>query len=140
MKRDWSLLLCILAHIESETLAEFLSDAEHSNWEEGQTLSQRNAQNSKRDKELRLILLHLKLLIDGRFVTGVIIRVTSDGHLVYGCAPEALLTNQGYDLLESLRQDSFWERIKKTAKEKALPLTFDAVKELSAFIIKQTLG
>ncbi|OWQ93844.1 hypothetical protein CDN99_05260 [Roseateles aquatilis] len=52
------------------------------------------------------------------------------------------LTWQGHDLLDTLRSRPMWERIKTTAKEKGLQLTFDAVKGLgqSAFdyVMKQS--
>lgn len=40
------------------------------------------------------------------------------------------LTWRGHDLLNSLRSKAVWERIKTTAKEKSLDLTFDTVKAL----------
>lgn len=40
------------------------------------------------------------------------------------------LTWQGHDLLDTLRSKAVWERIKLTAKEMGIELTFDAVKAL----------
>jgi hypothetical protein len=40
------------------------------------------------------------------------------------------LTWAGHDLLDTIRSKTVWERIKYTAKEKGIELTFDAVKEL----------
>lgn len=40
------------------------------------------------------------------------------------------LTWQGHDLLETMRSKAVWERIKTTAKDKGIELTFDAVKAL----------
>jgi hypothetical protein len=43
-------------------------------------------------------------------------------------------------LLDSIRQNSIWDKIKAKAREKGLDLTFDAVKALAAWAIKSTLG
>lgn len=40
------------------------------------------------------------------------------------------LTWAGYDLLDTIRSQPLWERIKRTAKDKGIELTFDAVKVL----------
>jgi len=40
------------------------------------------------------------------------------------------LTWEGHDLLDTLRSKPVWERVKKTAQEKGIELTFDAVKAL----------
>ena len=41
MKRDWDLIRVILAHVESETLPEFLADLENQKkWIEGQFFSE----------------------------------------------------------------------------------------------------
>ena len=54
-------------------------------------------------------------------------------------APE--LTWAGRDLLDTLRSKPVWERIKTTAKEKGLELTFDVVKGLGKvaldYVMKQ---
>lgn len=47
------------------------------------------------------------------------------------------ITFKGYDLLDTIRTDSIWEKIKKLAKEKGLELTFDVVKELGSIVVKQ---
>lgn len=68
MKQDWDLLRVLLAAIESETLAAFLKDAEKVEaWKEGQLLSERN--KAKQNAGLRIVLLHLKMLIDDGMVT-----------------------------------------------------------------------
>lgn len=50
------------------------------------------------------------------------------------------LTWQGHDLLDTLRSKPVWERIKKTAEEKGIELTFDAVKALGKAALAAILG
>jgi hypothetical protein len=51
------------------------------------------------------------------------------------------LTWQGHELLDTLRSKPVWDRIKTTAKEKGLELSFDVVKGLGKmaldYVIKQ---
>jgi hypothetical protein len=47
----------------------------------------------------------------------------------------ANLTNEGFDLLENIRQDTFWNKTKKVATEKGLPLIVSTIKTISTAII-----
>lgn len=69
--------------------------------------------------------MHAILLWRAGFVRGV------DASNVSGAAVMAdALTWQGYDLLETMRSKDLWERIKATAREKGLELTFDTLKAI----------
>jgi hypothetical protein len=50
------------------------------------------------------------------------------------------LTMAGHDLADTLKSKNVWERVKRTAKEKGIELTFEAVRQLSAAAIKQILS
>ena len=52
-------------------------------------------------------------------------------------APE--LTWAGHDLLDTLRSKPVWDRIKTTAKDKGIELTFDAVKSLGQLALDYVL-
>lgn len=52
-------------------------------------------------------------------------------------APE--LTWAGHDLLDTLRSKPVWDRIKATAKDKGIELTFDAVKSLGQLALDYVL-
>ena len=47
----------------------------------------------------------------------------------------ATLTNEGFDLLENIRQDTFWNKTKKVATEKGLPLIVSTIKTISTALI-----
>lgn len=49
------------------------------------------------------------------------------------------LTWQGHELLDSIRGDTAWKRIKSTAAEKGIDLTVDAVKALARFVLDAML-
>lgn len=45
------------------------------------------------------------------------------------------LSNKGYDLLDSIRQDTIWNKTKSTIKEKGLPLVLDTIKTVAVTLI-----
>ena len=49
------------------------------------------------------------------------------------------LTWQGHDLLDTLRSKPVWEKIKTTAREKGIELTFEAVKALGKLALQSVL-
>ena len=46
----------------------------------------------------------------------------------------------GHDLLATMRSDTWWSKVKKSAVERGLTLTFEVVKELALPAAKQLLG
>jgi hypothetical protein len=50
------------------------------------------------------------------------------------------LTWAGHDLLDTLRSKPVWERIKATAKDKGIELSFDAVKMLGKAALAAVIG
>ena len=141
MRRDWSLLLCLLSHIEAETLDAFLRDGNAGvQWIENQLISEHHRQEEEQRKTNRVVLLHLKMLIDGGYVDGVRVNRGADGCLAVAVSGDVLLTSDGYDLLEALRNQGFWNRVKKAAQEKAVPLTIETLKDLIGFVVKATLN
>ncbi len=140
MKQDWDLLRVLLAAIESETLAAFLKDAEKVEaWKEGQLLSERN--KAKQNAGLRIVLLHLKMLIDDGMVTGVEVHYASIGQrYVYSFRGDPLLTSKGYKLLATLRSEGAWDKMKDLAKSKGIELTFDTIQMLASTVIKRMIG
>lgn len=140
MKQDWDLLRVLLAAIEAETLTAFLKDAEKVEaWKEGQLLSERN--RAKQDAGLRIVLLHLKMLIDDGMVTGVRVRyIPICAGYAYDFDGEPLLTSRGYKLLATLRSEGVWDKMRDLAKSKGIELTFDTVQTLASAVIRKMIG
>lgn len=46
----------------------------------------------------------------------------------------------GHELLDQMREASFWNKVKQTAIEKGIGLTVDAIKSIAAYLIQHTLG
>ena len=120
MKRDWDVIREALLQIEALTHEERLR-AEYGILE-GQS------------PEERTIAEHVMMLWEGGYVDGADAGNLAGPHLM---APE--LTWQGRDLLDTLRSKPVWERIKKTAAEKGVELTFDAVKAIGKLALDYVL-
>ena len=138
MKLDWNLIRVILAHIESETIKEFLDDANSlSEWKEGQLLSDRRDQ--KQDPSVRVVYSHIKLLAKGDYIEGLHVQESLDGFFDIGISANPSLTLNGYALLETLRTNGFIDKLRAFAKEKSVPLTFETFKLVSAALLPTLL-
>jgi hypothetical protein len=56
-----------------------------------------------------------------------------------GAAIARRLTNSGHDLLDTIRNDTVWKKIKDTFRDKGLDMTFDLVLSVGKEIAKQIL-
>lgn len=122
MKRDWDVIREVLIEVEA------LSDQERNTF--GYGLGDEHAGEDPAKSE------HALLLWKAGFIEAI------DAGTMAGPAilsPD--LTWQGHELLDTLRSKPVWERIKSTAKEKGLELTFDVVKGLGKlaldYVMKQ---
>lgn len=107
----------ILAHVEDETIEEFVNDANNlDEWKEGQLLSERR--NRDQDASIRVVFSHIKLLVDSGYIEGLYVTESADGHFQIGIAANPSLTLDGYSLLETVRTKGFVDKLKAFAKEK----------------------
>ena len=74
---------------------------------------------------------HCMLAYQGGLIAKPLPTTTFEGK---SCMVENL-TNEGFNLLENIRQDTLWNKTKKVAAEKGLPLVVDTVKTISTAII-----
>lgn len=114
MKRDWDVIRAVLIATEEERFDDYVDGLEDDFLTIGNTV----------------------LLIQAGFLNGKSLQ-SLDGMVdVYVDG----LTWQGYELLEMIRSKPVWEKIKSTAFEKGLELTFDVVKALGSKAISLILG
>jgi hypothetical protein len=111
MKRDWDVIREVLIEVEelgADERDKFIYGV-------GSEYADKDATKSE----------HAFLLWKANFISGIDASTFGGKALL---SPE--LTWQGHDLLETIRSKAVWERIKTTAKDKGIELTFDAVKAL----------
>lgn len=139
MKLDWNLMRTILAHVEAETIGDFLNDAKSmTEWKEGQLLSSRLSERT--DPAVRVVLRHTEMLVDAGYIEGIHIEKSLDGYFQVGLSAYPSLTMQGYSLLESLRTNGFIDKVKEFAKEKSVPLTIETLKFVVAAALPKILN
>lgn len=122
MKRDWDVIRDVLIEVEA------LTEGERSQFGYGVGDEYDDEDQGKSEHALLLWKAGFIEAIDAGTMAGPAI-----------LSPE--LTWQGHELLDTLRSKPVWDRIKTTAKEKGLELTFDVVKGLGKlaldYVMKQ---
>lgn len=141
MKRDWDLFReQLLAIEEDRDLREtVLRDvAVTPIWGDKQSEAE-FAEASKKHFQLEArIFGHLEMLVDNGYVEGL--EIARSGNTFHYSLWHPRLTMAGHDLLDTMRSQPLWEKVKSTAKSKSLELTFDTIKSMTAFALKSMLG
>ena len=112
MKRDWDYIRDLLLAIESEE----------------EIYSRQNG------GEENIFFYHLQLLTEKGYVIGPSVGTYLDGEkYVTDVTPR--LSMEGHDLLDTLRSQGLWERIKTGSKERGVELTFESIKIAAAYFL-----
>ncbi|MCH3934731.1 MAG: DUF2513 domain-containing protein [Mesosutterella sp.] len=128
MRRDWGIIRSLLSKIEAETLAEFVLGL-HSDVMLGDG-----------DKVFEsTVARYLKLLSESGYVRGIEFARFTPGNVSY-VRIEPEMTMAGYDLLEILRSDTVWGRVKEEVKTTGAAMTVEAIKIFASKAIKQLAG
>ncbi len=120
MKLDWDLVREVLTEIEEMSALE-KNEASFEADYDGETDADTRAR-------------HVLLLNEAGFVSGIRADESARDRLML---PD--LTWEGHQLLATIRSQSVWERLKTTAKEKGLALSFDLVKIGGKLALEQIL-
>lgn len=116
MKRDWEVIRQVLIAIEEDKFDEFVKEADQTD----------------------IVIQNTALLLEAVFLKG------SYEYLFVDDRDKTLdidgLTWKGHELLDTIRSKPVWEKIKSTALEKGLELTFDVVKVLGAKAVALIVG
>lgn len=120
MKRDWDVIREVLLEVEA------LSAEERDRVSYGRGDEHPDADPTKSEHAILLWSAGFIEAIDAGTMAGPAI-----------LAPE--LTWEGHELLDTLRSKPVWDRIKTTASEKGLDLTFDVVKALGKLALDYVL-
>jgi hypothetical protein len=120
MKRDWDVVRDILTEVEK------LSTEERYNFKYG--IGSNCATHDPTISEHAILL----------FKSGYLAGIYND---MYGCSMlvSPKLTWEGHDLLDTIRSNAVWERIKTLSTEKGIELSFDTVKALGKVAVEWVL-
>lgn len=114
MKRNWDSIREVLIAIEDDNYDEYLEDSENQD----------------------IIIKNTALLIQAGFIDGKILNsIDMNADVLVND-----LTWQGHELLDTIRSKPVWDKIKSTALDKGLELTFDTVRAIGAKVIQLMIG
>lgn len=121
MKRDWDVIRDVLIEVEEFT-------------DEARTTFEYRDQN--KDDPGQVKAKHAILLNRAGFLDGVFVEYLDGASVLV--SPN--LTWKGHELLDTLRSKPIWEKIKTTAKDKGIELSFEAVIGLGKMVLAAMIG
>jgi len=80
------------------------------------------------------VAYHCSILYEGGYIHACNIQYGSNEVYLFSVGR---LTWEGHEFLDKIREDTIWNKTKKTIAEKGLPLVFDIVKSVSTEIITE---
>lgn len=122
MERDWEVIRAILLELEKhlQVMPKMVADLGH---------------------DIESVKYHMDMLIQAGFVDGQSVRSKSlSGRARITSAYADRMTFAGHDLLDTIRSDTMWTKIKAVAIAKGIDLTFDAVKAIAGAVVSSWLG
>ena len=117
MKRDWDLIRKILFTLEESPA--------------GAMMAHQMLGNSREPVSHHIAILSDAKLIQVRYEL-VEAPATRDNVI--------RLTWEGHEFLDKIRQDSIWNEVKSTAKNKSLDLTFDIIGKITGSVVSRILN
>lgn len=84
------------------------------------------------------VAYNMRLLVDAGYVKGNILD-SSDGGGLIASALVRSLTNNGHELLDTIRSDTVWNKVQETFKTKGVEMTFDLVTAVGKKIMENLL-
>lgn len=137
MRIDWKVIKSLLGKFEDESISEYLETVgqlpDSIQLEDFEKREERK--NEARNQE-KVIFGHLLLCLDGEFVEGISIK--TDGCFNYTYALYSpRLTLKGHELLEKLRNQTVWDRLKKGAASLGAPITVETISAIATRVINE---
>lgn len=137
MKRDWILIKELLQKFEDETIVSYIRELMLKRLD--RELDESDEHWQERKEELAhfkaMVIAQLLLMEDANMIASCEIAITSRTACSIS-GPFPRLTMKGQDTLAALRNTSIWNKVKETAKEKALPITLELIFEVLKAAVK----
>lgn len=115
MKRDWEVIRAILVTAEEKPPGAHLYNNEVDGYDP------------------QIVAAHMDMLHDAGYIEAKFVRSNNLTAILIKT------TYEGHDLLDTIRSESTWVKIKSVAKSKGLELTFEAVKQVGKYVIEKTV-
>ena len=108
MKRDWEIIREILTTLEASETPNTVVDAESFN------------------QDMQNVAYNMRLLKDSGYIEAII-GESSEGDNLIDAALATSLSNSGHDLLDMMRNDTMWKKIKEKIMSSGINMTFDTI-------------
>jgi hypothetical protein len=122
MKRDWDIIRDVLLAMEASPAAKVYLRPDQLPQHDAQAVS------------YNMWLMNEAGLVDGRF------RLSSSGDGKINSAIVLMMTNAGHELLNTIRSDTAWSKIKDTFKAKGLDMTIELVFSIGQKVMQAMLA
>jgi len=109
MKKDWEIIRTILIRLEESNTPNTVINAKD--------ISEYPEQE---------VAYNMRLLNEGGFIKANLLESSSCDELIHAALARRLM-NEGHELLEIIRNDSIWNKIKDKFKSSGIDMTFDLV-------------
>lgn len=137
MKRDWDIIRQQLTDIENDY--DFIKELPKEPKKSQQNEDDYKKQLQEYEQKEAQVFGHLQLLIESGYVDGIHLRRSLSNNWIYS-AVNPRLTMAGHDLLDTMRSNTVWEKIKETAIKKGIELTFDSIKTIGASVLTHLMS
>lgn len=124
MKRDWHTIEVILTHVEAGDLASY--NTQRGYLRDGVTEGD--------------FIGHLEILNGAGILRGCTVQRDVRGQYCFCDVSHAFITMQGHDLLDAIRNQTVWGRIKTKAERSGAPLSWEFIKAAIPEVMKELVA
>lgn len=127
MKRQWHVIQNILEHVEAGNLKAFLESNQY--WE---YLASVNLTDDD-------YVGHIEILTDAEIIKNCKVRRNMNGEIIHLDLNGSFISMQGHDLLDALRDQNVWARVRGKAKELGVSVSWEFIKAAIPIVIRELL-
>jgi Hypothetical protein (DUF2513) len=122
MKRNWEIIRAILLKLEESSTPNTYLNAEVIT-----------------EFPMQEVAYNMRLLKEANYIDAKILELSS-GSGEIGAAIAIRLTNTGHEMLDTIRSESVWSKVKETFKSKGVEMTFDLVLTVGKKVMETILS
>ena len=122
MKKDWDIIRAVLLRLEAASTPNTYLNAD-----------------AIEEFPFQAVAYNMRLLGQAGYIKVKILE-TSTGTSEIGAAMALHLTNSGHELLDTIRSDTVWSKVKEKFKTKGLEMTFDLVLSVGKKVMEELMS
>lgn len=127
MKRRWYVIQNILEHVEAGDLRQFCNSDKYWSYLENIKISDND------------YVGHIEILVDAGIIKNCEVRRDMNGEIILLNVNGPFISMEGHDLLDALRDQNVWDRIRDKAKQLGVSLSWEFIKAAVPIVIREML-